>query len=58
MKLLRHDWESTGFQWSKCTKCGCEKQHIKGRLTFYFRSGVQLAGLPGCKSIIHSDKTL
>jgi len=64
MKILKHSWKNTGFLTWMCTRCNCTKQKILNNPAsksnphqyFYYRNGVQLAGLPECKSIIHSDK--
>lgn len=56
MKIIRHKWQLTSFKTYTCVKCSCIKQHIVKRLCFYFRSGIQLASLPECKSIFNNDK--
>jgi hypothetical protein len=58
-KILRHKWKQCGFKKFRCIHCGHTKEHITGRLSFYYDEyGVQLSGLSECKRTITCDKTL
>jgi len=56
-RIIKHSWKSIGFLKWKCERCGCEKHRVLGttKLYFYFRSGIQLSELPGCKSLMNCD---
>ena len=56
-RIIKHSWQSIGFLKWKCKRCGCEKHRIinTAYLYYYYRSGIQLCGLPECKSLMNCD---